>query len=185
MNVSLDVKGNVQARIAGIPKSSDYLDVNPQDHPWAFHNIYCFYNRVHPRIDVTPHGVMYMPIFDPASGFKISKLAEGIMDRWYVAEEKGGVNGQMLFSVTDLSYLLKNVDSLISVISSQLRPHLASVARGMLSGQASAISPLTSAQFFQLLAAAFQNQFVVNLRSIDRSVWRLPGLAVSSAWRVS
>jgi hypothetical protein len=73
MNVSLDVKGNVQARIAGIPKSSDYLDVNPQDHPWAFHNIYCFYNRVHPRIDVTPHGVMYMPIFDPASGFKISK----------------------------------------------------------------------------------------------------------------
>ncbi|OGO22729.1 MAG: hypothetical protein A2Y54_10665 [Chloroflexi bacterium RBG_16_51_16] len=73
MNVSVDPKGRTQARIAGIPKSSDYLDVNPQDQPWAFHNIYCYYSQVRPRIDFTPHGVMYMPIFDPASGFRISK----------------------------------------------------------------------------------------------------------------
>ncbi len=71
--LAVDEKGNTQARIAGIPKSSDYLDISPQTHPWVFHNIYCIYTSPHPKIGYTPNGIMYMPIFDPASGFQVSK----------------------------------------------------------------------------------------------------------------
>ncbi len=73
MGMAVDEKGRTQARIAGIPQSSDYLDINPESYPWAFHTIYCYYTKVRPVIDHTPHGIMYMPIFDPASGYKVSK----------------------------------------------------------------------------------------------------------------
>ncbi len=76
IGAAVDRKGNTQVRIAGIPKSTDYVDLTPQNIPWAFHNIYCIYQKLRPdepRIGYTPHGIMYMPIFDPGSGFKVSK----------------------------------------------------------------------------------------------------------------
>jgi len=61
----------VWARIEGIPKRADYSAYSLQTTPWFFHRVYCIYQNT--RIGDTPAGVVYMPIFDPASGFKVSK----------------------------------------------------------------------------------------------------------------
>jgi len=63
--------GTVFARIAGIPKSADYSQYTRETTPWFFHRVYCIYQNT--RIGDTPGGIIYMPIFDPASGFKVSK----------------------------------------------------------------------------------------------------------------
>ena len=63
--------GTVWARVAGIPKSNDYRAYSLQATPWFIHRVYCIYQNT--RIGDTPAGVVYMPIFDPASGFKVSK----------------------------------------------------------------------------------------------------------------
>ena len=73
IGVAVDEEGKVYARIAGIPKSSDYSEYSVEKTPWFFHNVYCIYTKPNLRLGYTPHGVMYMPIFDPASGFQVSK----------------------------------------------------------------------------------------------------------------
>lgn len=62
-------------RIAGIPKASDYSQYSPQSHPHLFHRVWCDYGSY---IGDTPQGILYMPIFDPASGFKISLGGDGL-----------------------------------------------------------------------------------------------------------
>jgi hypothetical protein len=61
----------VFARIGGIPKRSDYSEYSLQSTPWYFHRVYCVYQNT--RLGDTPAGVIYMPLFDPAGGFKVSK----------------------------------------------------------------------------------------------------------------
>jgi len=63
--------GTVFARISGIPKSADYSRFSVANTPWLFQRVYCIYQNT--RIGDTPAGVIYMPILDPASGFKVSK----------------------------------------------------------------------------------------------------------------
>ena len=63
--------GTVFARIAGIPRSSNYDRYSLDATPWFFHRVYCVYQNT--RLGDTPAGIIYMPIFDPASGFKVSK----------------------------------------------------------------------------------------------------------------
>lgn len=76
------------ARIAGIPKSADYSKYSPATHPWLFHRDYCIYlNGV---IGDSPKGILYMPILDPATGYKISTGDNGL---WLPVEYLYGMVG--------------------------------------------------------------------------------------------
>jgi hypothetical protein len=72
IGAGMDEEGTLFARIAGIPQSADYSQYTLEKTPWFFHNIYCIYQKPNLRIGYTPQGAIYMPIFDPASGFKVS-----------------------------------------------------------------------------------------------------------------
>jgi hypothetical protein len=71
IGASIATDGTVFARISGIPRSANYNRYSLESTPWFFHRVYCIYQNT--RLGDTPRGVVYMPIFDPASGFKASK----------------------------------------------------------------------------------------------------------------
>ncbi len=78
-------KSATHGRIAGIPHSSDYSKYSPATHPWLFHRVYCIQFPDQPippvpgsgKVMDTPQGVLYKPLLDPASGYKISLGGDG------------------------------------------------------------------------------------------------------------
>lgn len=72
-------------RIEGIPHSADYSPYSPQSHPHLFHRVYCAHgeagkvpNVIREWPGYATYGALVMPIFDPASGYKVSAGEQGL-----------------------------------------------------------------------------------------------------------